>query len=181
MDQTTAVEATYNPAASRTIGIDALKELRAKVWDLNPPYKEEGWINFDIETIQPLPSLSSLHINPLTGEQVQTLWNETLQDAARSVGITTKEQYLNVISDPVMVAIAVQRAVEESVLTDHTYYDHNRPYNQSCLGNPPELGSGYGDVSNQDRAPTRSPPRLTGPPPRWRTSPGTPTTMGCTP
>ncbi|STC69891.1 hypothetical protein [Corynebacterium pilosum] len=107
MDQTIGVTATFNPADSRNVGIPALKRLRGEMWDLNPPFVDD-WNG----------------------------WNGTLRDAARSQGLTTKEAYVNAVySDPAMVPIAVQRAVEESARGSEL--NHDRPYNQSCLAHSP--------------------------------------------
>ena len=126
MDQTVGVKATFNPADSRTIGIPALKQLRADMWDRNPAY-----IDNPEEQVH-------LHYNHSTNTVERIDWTTTLQDAAKSVGITTKEQYLDVTSDADMVAIATQRALEEATIS--TEIGHNRPYNQTCLDNPPTEG-----------------------------------------
>ncbi|AWB83091.1 hypothetical protein [Corynebacterium liangguodongii] len=85
---------TYDPSAGAREGLAALKELRGYMWDQNPPFRAYN--------------------NEYSG---------TLQDAARSQGLRTKEAYQNAVSlDEDLTWIATQRAVEASVK-----FEHKRP------------------------------------------------------
>lgn len=96
-DQFVAVTATFDPGQGRAEGIEAIKELRALMWEKNPPYRGYGFEGY-------------------TG---------TLQDAAAKEGLNTKEDYVNAVqADENMNWIAIQRALENAHLEE---LSHDRP------------------------------------------------------
>ena len=91
-NQFVAGKATFDPGQGRTEGLAAIKELRAYMWEKNPPYR-----GYDFE------------YQRYTGR---------LQDAVRAEGMT-KEQYLDVRADENLNWIAIQRAYENGTLFGH--------------------------------------------------------------
>lgn len=88
-------------------GFAALKELRAEMWDKNPPFKRELW----------LPGNTRETIGP------------NLRDVAKHYGYSTKDEYVNsLVYDHGHTRIAVQRAVERG----GPVIGHSRPYNSAC-------------------------------------------------
>lgn len=102
-----AVDVTYDPLEPERIGLPALMELRARMWDRNPWFVAGHKYG---ETKAP--------------------YSGRLRDVAREHGSATKEEYVNsVVIDGELNKIALQRAVEE---TRHGTLTHQRPYNESC-------------------------------------------------
>ena len=94
-DQFVGQPGVFNPVASRTEGIQALKQLRTIMWKENPPFI------------------------PLFSESDPAKQNYRLRDAARDEGITTLEEYLKVSSDEDLAWIATQRAFEAATTRAH--------------------------------------------------------------
>ena len=81
-----AVNARFDFSDAETVGLPALRRLRAEMWDINPAYVPYG------------------------SEETGT----RLQDIARKNGLTTKDAYVNAFQiDPDLTRIAVQRAAEQ--------------------------------------------------------------------
>ncbi|MCS4532288.1 hypothetical protein N7326_07705 [Corynebacterium sp. ES2794-CONJ1] len=110
-----AMSATFDPSLGRTEGIAALKELRSKMWDLNPIYRHYYLDKFPEGT--------------------------RLQDVARHYGITSKAQYTNVKSDENLTWIAVQRAGEAGYKFAHTRIDGSSYRTATRDGHKPQLES----------------------------------------
>ncbi|GAB3072746.1 hypothetical protein [Corynebacterium aquatimens] len=88
-------------------GFQAMRDLRASMWDKNPPFK--------LRWIRP------------GGNRLED-FGPRLQDVARAFGYNTKEKYVNAVKyDHGLSIIAVQRSVEASAK-----WGHERPYNNTC-------------------------------------------------
>lgn len=85
VDQSVAVDAQFDAGDAYTVGLQALRQLRGEMWDLNPYFSTDG-------------------INTST----------RLRDVAAKNDLDTKEAYVNAFSiDHSLTRISVQRAAEQ--------------------------------------------------------------------
>lgn len=95
VSQSVAVDATFDYAAARNIGLPALKQLRGEMWDRNPLFNNSN-----------------------------TRATTRLQDVARQNGLDTKQKYVDAVAiDDGLTRIAIQRAAEQGALWGHTRPD----------------------------------------------------------
>lgn len=101
-NKSVAVDAQFNPDDAYTVGLQALRQLRGEMWDLNPRF--------------------TLHLNSKPTH---------LQDIAAEYRLNNKQEYVNGFSiDHTLTRIAIQRAVEETGSKDYTQTrkaNHIRP------------------------------------------------------
>ena len=102
VNKSVAVDAQFDAGVSYTVGLQALRQLRGEMWDLNPHF--------------------GLHAQP---------FSTRLRDAAAIYHLNTKEEYVNAFTiNHTLTRIAVQRAVEETGSMDFTQTrkeNHERP------------------------------------------------------
>ncbi len=90
-EQFVAQEVSFDPSTGRTEGLEALRELRAKMWDINPQFRGFGYEGY----------------------------SGTLRDAAEAEGIDSKAEYMDVTMDSDLAWIAIQRGYEASAVFSH--------------------------------------------------------------
>ncbi|AZA09051.1 CAP domain-containing protein [Corynebacterium pseudopelargi] len=90
-EQFIAQEVRFDPSTGRTEGLEALRELRGKMWDINPKFQGFGYEGY-------------------TGK---------LRDAAKAEGLNSKAEYMDVTMDADLAWIAIQRAYEASAVFSH--------------------------------------------------------------
>lgn len=105
-DQVVAVEAKFDWGKDQREGMEALRELRGRVWDQNVPFRDDRY-----------PGVT------------------TIRDAAAAEGFHSREAYVNgVENDYGYSMVALQRSIEEQHFYG-IGMDHTRPYNSTCYGN----------------------------------------------
>lgn len=121
--ETIAENVQFDPSVGRTEGLQALRELRAKMWDANPQFRGYGFEGYE----------------------------GTLQDAAEAEGITSKAEYLDVTMDSEYAWIAIQRAYESSTVFSHKRPDGSEMSTATINGHSAStesLAAGTGSLRN---------------------------------